>query len=50
VTNNHFQIVLIIGYAISKILKYSSSFCLVKAMEIDERPTEKYTDVGGLDK
>lgn len=22
----------------------------VKAMEVDERPTEKYTDVGGLDK
>lgn len=22
----------------------------VKAMEVDERPTEKYTDIGGLDK
>lgn len=22
----------------------------VKAMEVDEKPTEKYTDVGGLDK
>ena len=22
----------------------------VKAMEIDERPTEDYTDIGGLDK
>lgn len=22
----------------------------VKAMEIDERPTEEYTDIGGLDK
>jgi 26S proteasome regulatory subunit T5 len=22
----------------------------VKAMEVDERPTETYTDIGGLDK
>ena len=22
----------------------------VKAMEVDERPTEEYTDIGGLDK
>jgi len=22
----------------------------VKAMEVDERPTEKYSDIGGLDK
>lgn len=22
----------------------------VKAMEVDEKPTEKYTDIGGLDK
>ena len=22
----------------------------VKAMEVDERPTEQYTDIGGLDK
>jgi len=22
----------------------------VKAMEVDERPTENYTDIGGLDK
>jgi ATP-dependent 26S proteasome regulatory subunit len=24
--------------------------CRVKAMEVDEKPTEDYTDIGGLDK
>jgi len=24
--------------------------CIVKAMEVDEKPTEEYTDIGGLDK
>ena len=32
---------------INDIIRYDSR---VKAMEVDERPTEEYGDIGGLDK
>ena len=52
------RIKLVISYELS-VVKNSplSLFCViprydsrVKAMEVDERPTEQYSDIGGLDK
>lgn len=37
----------VFGYFLVRVCRYDSR---VKAMEVDERPTEQYSDIGGLDK
>lgn len=36
--------------AINAVVLFDRYDSRVKAMEVDERPTEQYSDIGGLDK
>lgn len=45
--NNSVELYSVKGSQIHGCFRYDSR---VKAMEVDERPTEQYSDIGGLDK